>query len=274
MTRYSDAYITCEADGPFAGLIDPWAEAGYYFQQIHHGMISHLLGQIRRPLRQLGYVAGIEASLQIAEGREPDLHVRQEAPTPPVLTSGRYAEAAEAIVAEPGVEADEPDLQAIHIRSDAGDLVTVVEIISPSNKRAGVPAYRAYRRTLLGRWVNVVEIDATRSRLRLTANSLTTAHPYHIAVHLPAERPRIIGVTFEAPLKRCALPLRSEVVGIEAQAAYDHAYREASIAAQIAGERGYKPENLPFPSLVTADQVQALMTRVEAWREALDRLRG
>lgn len=274
MAQYSEAYIDCEANGPFPGLIDPWSEIGHYFQQIHHGMISHLLTQARRPLRQLGYRAGIEASLLIADGREPDLHVRHDMPSTRTLTASRYAEAAEAITAEPGIEADEPELQAIHIKSDEdGHLVTVVEIISPSNKRKSNWDYREYRARLLRQNVNVVEIDPTRSRQRLTTNQHTAGYAYHIAVHLPSEMPRIIGVPFGTPLKRCALPLREEVIGIEPQQAYDFGYREASIAAQIEDEKRYASDVLPFPSLIPKDQKSELLRQVNDWRAALDALR-
>lgn len=273
MARYSEAYLDCEAAGPFPGRIDPWAEAGYYFQQVHHGMLTHLLTQVQRPLRQLGYLAGIEASLQIAQGREPDLHVRHttpQPPPPPTLTASRYTEAAEAIAADAGVEVDTLTLGALYIQAeDDGALVTVVEIISPSNKRKGVSDYQDYRARLLRAGVNIMEVDATRSRLRLTAAS----HAYHVAVHLPGELPRIIGVDFGMAFRRCALPLRAEVIGIEPQAAYDHAYRAASIAAQIEGDRRYALAALPFPSLVSDTQKAVLERQIADWRAVLLRLR-
>jgi hypothetical protein len=41
--RYADAYVEHWSAGPFPGRIDPWAEAGHYFKQIHGGVISELL---------------------------------------------------------------------------------------------------------------------------------------------------------------------------------------------------------------------------------------
>jgi hypothetical protein len=73
---YSDMYVELLMRGPFPGTIDPWAEAGRYFHQIHAGMIGALLEQLRLPLLRMGYVASREVSLQIAEGREPDMAVR------------------------------------------------------------------------------------------------------------------------------------------------------------------------------------------------------
>lgn len=32
---YAEAYTKCLRAEPFPGRVDPWAEVGYYFQQIH-----------------------------------------------------------------------------------------------------------------------------------------------------------------------------------------------------------------------------------------------
>jgi hypothetical protein len=73
-------YITLLTQGPFPDRIDPWAEVGYYFQQIHSCMIHELLEQLQPRLLPRGYVAGIEATHQTVEpetdyqtGRHPRL---------------------------------------------------------------------------------------------------------------------------------------------------------------------------------------------------------
>jgi hypothetical protein len=47
----------------------------------------------------------------------------------------------------------------IEIRDAAGKLITVIEILSPSNKGVGLAEYTAKRKTLMASPINVVEID-------------------------------------------------------------------------------------------------------------------
>src|SRR5574342_527709 len=113
---YSDAYVEYLSRGPFAGKVDPWAEAAQYFHQIHGCMISDLLERLRAPLLKMGYVASRETSLQVLERSQPDVAIRQTPPAP--AAAWDYVAAAEAVKIEPGVliEADVPELEAVYIR--------------------------------------------------------------------------------------------------------------------------------------------------------------
>jgi hypothetical protein len=77
----------------------------------------------------------------------------------------------------------------------------------------------------------------------------------------------------DEPLKRCALPLIDDVVGVELQSAYDLAYREATIAPQIEANGHYILDHLPFPTLLTDDQRQQALEAVHRWRTELEELR-
>lgn len=275
---FSPAEIALFEAGPFPGRIDPWAEAARYFRSIHSEMISALLADIRAPLLEMGYVAGRETSLQIAEGREPDIHIRQEQRAE-VLPRWNYEVAAAEVLAEPGVIIhDEAEFEALHIWDmQTGNLVTVVEIVSPGNKTRDheITAYRERRaRLLLERGVNVVEIDPTRSVKRLTANSETRAFAYHIAIFLPGEPVRIVGIAFEAPLSRIALPLRGEVIPVELHNAYRRAYRQTTTAWHIHHEGRYTEDDLPFPSHLTEAQRRDALEAVARWQQELAQLRG
>lgn len=274
---YSDAYVQHLKRGPFSGRTDPWAEVGRYFHQIHSGMIDHILGQISDSLLAMGYIASRETSLQIAEGREPDVAVRSS--TPVATAPGwDYAAAAESILVEPGIAVDWelPELDAIYItRMESDDLVTVVEIISPSNKthEPGMAEYQERRKHLIRvRGVNVVEVDLTRSIKRMLPDLLATTYAYHIAIYLSPKPSRLLGMDFGEAIKPFALPLREKVLGVETQPAYDHAYRQASIAAQIRKEGHYAEDNLPFPSLLTTSQCREALRAVEEWQHELERL--
>lgn len=272
----SKAYVQALTQGPFPGRIDPWAETGRYFQQIHSGIINHLLIQIQNPLIEMGYLVGKETSLQIAENREPDVYIRHSQPyTREQVGEWDYTSAAVAVEAEPGLQAEMPELEALYIKSlDMGDLVSVVEIVSPSNKTAQlVDGYRGRRNDLLDKGVNVVEIDATRSQMRLFKHELTTIFPYHIAIHMPMSLPRVISISFQESFKRFAIPLDNQVFPAEAQAAYDDAYRNVAIAGHIRHEGRYTEADLPFPSLLTNQQRTEALTAVDRWTSELEHLK-
>jgi hypothetical protein len=182
-------------------------------------------------------------------------------------------------MAEPGIvlELAEPELQSIAIRhGETGALVTIIEVISPRNKTHAqdVAQYRDDRQALfLARGVNVVEIDLTRSARRLLDHPHAGSSPYHTAVFIPDEAIHYIGLDYGAPLKRIAVPLRGEVIGLELQAAYDRAYLEATVAPQIERNGHYAEAFLPFPSLLTDAQRAEAIAAVAAWKSDLVRLR-
>ncbi len=239
-------------------------------------MIGDLLTQIQDPLIELGYEAGRETSLQILERREPDIYVHREGSTIASTPAWNYPEAAQQVLAEPGLAIDFelPELDAIYVRDfKSGDLVTIVAIVSPSNKEQPVISEYGERRDRLIRGgINIVEIDPTRSVKRLLQDALVATFAYHVAVYLPQQLPRVIGVDFGQPLKRVALPLRGEVVPMELQAAYDFAYQQSSIAGHIHSEDSYTEAKLPFRSLLTEEQSKEALRAVETWQQELARL--
>lgn len=276
MSTYQKIY----EQGPFASQIDPWAEAPRYFQQIHSWMISDILTQIRSPIFEMGYLVGKETSLLIAERREPDIYLRARQPIAPDQNTWSYTDAATTILAEPGVELagnglPEPD--AIHIvQRTTGELVTIIEIISPRNKdRSGDMWDYIERRDRLvyDKGVNVVEIDLTRSYKRLTHDLLAETYAYHIAIYMPDQTPRFIGMNYGDPLIRFALPLRQAVIPVETGHAYTNAYQQAYIAGHIETDNHYAADELPFPSLLTDVQIREALAAVARWRDELNRLK-
>lgn len=274
---YSEKYIEHLKAGSFPGSIDPWSEAGRYFHQLHGAMITDLIMQIQDKLLMRGYIAGREASLQIMENRQPDIaiHHQQEGEIP--KQAWDYHNAAQAVMAEPGValEATPPELDAIFISDfEGGRLVTVVEIVSPRNKTefSVIREYQERRDQMRRQGVNVVEIDLTRSVKRLIHDPLVDPYSYHIAIHLYDQIPRLIGIAFGESLKRCALPLRQEVIPVELQDAYKHAYHQNSLAGHIQRETSYHEDALPFPSLFSPQQRQQLLQKIQTWQAELNRL--
>jgi hypothetical protein len=274
---FSTAEQKLYREGPFHNQLDPFAEAARFFHPLHGSMIDALLQQIQAPLMSKGYVAGRETSLQIAEGRQPDIYVRREDIPSVNKSHWNYQLAAEEILAEPGVKVeDKIDLSAIHVRdTESGDLVTVVEIVSPGNKTRDVEilAYQERRnRLLLEQGVNVIEVDLTRSVKRLTVNSVTQTCLYHVAIYVPGDGVHVVEIGYGETIKRTALPLRQDVIGIELQNAYNTAYANTMTAWQIQHEELYTRDALPFPSTLSETQIESALQAVETWQAELKRL--
>lgn len=277
--QYSPEYIEIFRKGPFPNRVDLWAELGRYFHPIHSGMIGHLLEQVQLPLLQLGYVAGRETSLQVTERREPDIYVEQTQAASQIQAKYHlYPSAASDVLADAGIELQiddsESDLDAILIKHlDSGQLVTIVEVISPSNKSnlQQIEQYQARRKHLIHQQVNVVEIDITRSIKRLVDDALVDSFPYYVMIHLANQTLRFIGMNWEKSLKRIALP--ELIVPMQLQDAYNHAYQVAGTAIHIDKETAYELENLPFPTLLPPEILKSAIRAVDTWHTELKRLR-
>jgi hypothetical protein len=276
---FSPAYFNLLKLGAFPGRIDPWAEQARYFQQIHSGMIGHLIDQMQDTLEQMGYVAGRETSLLIGEVRqEPDIVVERNLDiTPQIPTEWNYWEAAAAVMAEPLIRLDSSDewQDRLFIRDAAGQLVTVVELISPRNKLSPseMQRYQQRRKQLLQQRVNVVEIDLTRSFMRLLPVREVERFPYHALIYLPDDAPALTGISFGKSLPRLALPLRRAVIGVELQLAYEQVYQSLRIARHILNENRYTASDLPFPTTLTESQRHAIEKILTDWQQALQELR-
>lgn len=265
--------------GPFPGQIDPWAEQGWFFHQIHGGMISELLKQIQDPLMDRELIAAREASLQIGEATQPDviISLAHERPPKRILS---YPVLAEQLLLDPGIaiELPEPELDAIYITDQVGGrIITIIEIISPSNKADAKDEgrYMQRRDTLVyDRGVHVVEVDLTRSIKRLLRSQETRNYPYHIAIHMPYERTRMIGIDWASPIPTFALPLRDDGIPVAMQPFYATAYYDAAIAAHVLEQTNYRESSIPFPSTLTNTQRDEALMRVETWKSQLEQLRA
>ena len=273
-------YIELLRIGPFPGRIDPWAEDAHYFHQLHGQMIGIMVAELGEVLIERGYTLSREVSLQILDKQDPDLAIMKPAERHEPQAkrpSWNYTEAAESVKAEIGsaLASREVELDAIYIQHNR-TLVTIIEVISPSNKAKFdiMEKYLQRRDQLMQENVNVVELDLTRSAKRLIEDPLVRMYAYHIAIHLHDNVSRLIGIHYGTPLKRIAIPLRRQVIGLDMQPIYDRAYQEAIIASQLRFADAYKTDQLPFPSLLTEIQQQEVLKAVRNWLNKLNELRG
>lgn len=220
---------------PFPGM-DPWLEAPDLFPGLHDALIQRIKEALNEAMPP-GYVATLKHIVWV----DPDL--RRE---PDVGVYGREhpAEAEGGTATLPGLVAlgkkpvsdpiEEPYLE---IRSDRGKrLVTAVEVISVTNKRAGKEGRESYQQKqqeyyLSG--VNLVEIDLLRRGPHVTATPLSRLRrlgqfDYHVSVLLAGQATtyHAAGIRLTDRLPAIGIPLDSRVppVTIDLQPMLDTAY--------------------------------------------------
>ncbi len=145
--------------------MNPYLESRWY--DVHTRFVAYASDQLNEQLPD-DLVANTEErmaveheGIEVAEAYRPDVRIEQprEDLPEPVEAGGILTETAvRLVVAEP---ATERFIELMEIKTDR--VVSVIEVVSPSNKRgAGLRVYRKKRRQLLGAGVNIVEIDLVR----------------------------------------------------------------------------------------------------------------
>jgi Protein of unknown function (DUF4058) len=152
---------------PFPGM-DPYLEK--YWRDIHARLVTYICDQIG-PQLPVGLYPQVEerivmdSSVGIA-ARFPDVRVMEDASSP---EESRPTSTMTATLSKPyivHVPDEELSETFVEVRDVDGDqLVTVIEVLSPSNKRSGKDrrAYLRKRRDLVKAGVSLVEIDLLRS---------------------------------------------------------------------------------------------------------------
>jgi hypothetical protein len=220
-------------ESPFPGM-DPYVEARGLWKGIHTQLIGELSTHLLPPLLAPAYYVDVEPSLQVRseQSHYPDLQVVMADTSRPGRPSGSglpIAEPTATLMIEEQEEEEEEN--AIAVRTVGNErLVTVIEILSYSNKTSGAEKRARYllkRRELLHSGVNLVEIDLLRWGQRIV--SALPAQPYHILVSRAEERPRIYVWSFaiDAPIPDAPLPLLEvdEQVPLPLQQAFTTVYQ-------------------------------------------------
>jgi hypothetical protein len=134
-------------------------------------------------------------------------------------------------------------------------VVTVIELLSPSNKRPGgdLSDYAAKRRAVLAGSSHLVEIDLRRGGTRPDGPALP-ACDYYVLVSRVEDRPNLgfWPISLRDPLPAIPIPRDAPdpAVDLDLKAVLDHAYDAGDYGKYIYTES-------PDPPLSTADQVWA-----------------
>jgi len=223
---------------PFPGM-DPYLES--HWGDIHHSLIAYaretLQAVLPRDLRaRVEERVFLEATAGFGRRVIPDVRVVEHRPaTAPVPATASAVAIAEPLTI---VLADEPTTQGyIEIRdlSSGSRVVTVIEVLSPSNKLPG-EGRRLYvhkQRELVEAGVSLVEIDLVRTGrrvLRVPQARIPPSHrtPYQVCVSRGWHRDQVD--VYRVPLRErlpvILVPLRETdpEVALDLQALLDRAY--------------------------------------------------
>lgn len=262
---------------PFPGM-DPYLEHRAWWRGVHQRLIVYIADTLSEQLPQR-YVADIGERLYVVEADRdvyPDVSVKRKRESGRSGKSKRTAGGAVALQSDPAVRVSlEPETLPegyIEIRraDSEGRVVTVLEILSPTNKAAGSKGrdqYLAKQQELLQSTIHLLEIDllrggrytvaAPRQELRRRAE-----WDYLCSLHRAGDQEcETWPVTLRQSLPRIAVPLSDgdKDFVLDMQAMLDHCYDAGHYQRQI----DYRREPVvPF----SADDA--------SWADALLRERG
>jgi hypothetical protein len=203
---------------PFPGM-DPYLEHPDLWPDVHNRLIAALGDELSPVVRPRYYVA-IEERTYLEEPAElilvgrPDVAVVSVSPgpaSPPVVDGGQRVLDVELPMARPVRET------YLEVRSVAGgEVVTVIEILSPANKRSGSGRrlYLDKRSLVLASATSLVEIDLLRGGERMPTLGPSIESDYRIVVARGWRRPRaqVLAFGIRDPLPPVAVPLRRDEI--------------------------------------------------------------
>ncbi len=259
---------------PFPGM-DPYLEEPVRWPDVHHGIISELQSHLNRDIRPRYYVR-IEVRVIRLEIDDPaqalfrisDLQVVTDRLDVPPRRRARAAVAAGVATA---VEIDTTDYEfevkqarlKIH-ESDSKRLVTVLEVLSPTNKATGSEARVSYldkRQEAYEAGCHFVEIDL----LRRGKPTFPRGKACHYAVHVSRAERRPLATVW-----RIDLPQRLPVVGVPLLAGDADAEVDLQAVLNSTYERGAYDADTDY----TLDPVPPLSPADARWADALLRKAG
>ncbi len=202
---------------PFPGM-NPYLEDPRIWPEIHHRLIVAIADAINPQIRPQ-YRIGMEERNnedKLLVGIPDDIVV-QNLPTATKPTQSNVA------VVEPLVEPVQVTIPVSETikewylevrRVENGEVITVIEILSPKNKRSGVgrQAYESKRQLVLSSLTNLIEIDLLRQGRMMSLESPEIESDYHILVSRSHCRPQADLYAFNLPdvIPNFPLPLLPE----------------------------------------------------------------
>jgi hypothetical protein len=202
---------------PFPGM-DPYLEAPTLWPNVHNSLIIALRDELAPRLRPRYYVAVEERTVRLSMDdlvftMRPDVAVAQPSGTPDRDTSASPAPSAGAVTVEVPLPDDIREVY-LEIRTTHTDqVITVVELLSPTNKIAGEGRrqYERKRLELLGSLTHLLEIDLVRAGLAMPFRGYAQQSNYRILCSRAEQRPRaeLFPFGIRQPIPDIRLPLQA-----------------------------------------------------------------
>jgi hypothetical protein len=249
--------------------MDPYIETPELWSDFHNNLASEMQAHLNRLIqpryfaRLTPYVTYEVVEVGEVHGVRPDVGVWQ------LQSLAGEAQASAATIAPAPVESlvalEIPlRLHSIEIRATASQqLVTVVEILSPVNKRPSHDAYLAYqrkRRDILRSEVHLLEIDLLRGGERPPLARPVPAAPYYVVLSRANRRPTVevwpIQLANRLPVLPVPLLEPDPDVPLDLGAAVVSVYERGAYASQIDYQQPPPP---PALSKSEADWLRTLL---------------
>lgn len=207
---------TVQYDNPFPGM-NPYLEQPRFWPEVHSELIALLWSSMAAQM-PLGYRLAIEERLEVWDTSFGDDRSRYIVPDLSVTERGKArAEVAlkERTIPEGGIEVMIPAptrVTFLEVQAASGQVVTVVEVLSPSNKTLGRGRmdYLSKRADILESEINLVEIDLLRAGEPMPLATTVPDCHYRILVSRERQRPRAYLLPFMIQdfIPKFLLPLR------------------------------------------------------------------
>jgi len=250
---------------PFPGM-NPYLEHPAFWSSFHTRLMVAIAEAIEPQLSPHYYVEVESRAYQSDESDEelligiPDAIVfsRQTDISSPELLSVDEAAVAtqprpETVSVPMPIEIKERYLEVREMGTD--DVVTVIELLSPKNKRSGEgrAAYEKKRRLILGSETHLVELDLLRGAKPMAVLGVRSLSPDRILISRSQQRPKVdlYGITLQQALPSFPIPLKPDEAEpiVSLQEVFAHVYERARYGSRI----DYR-QTIPPPKLSEAHQ--------------------
>jgi hypothetical protein len=226
--------------------MDPWLESPVLWPGVHQRLITYLADDLQ-PLLDRRYVAAVEERVYIAAADRtiiPDVAIHQGVDHGGGAANARLQPDEAVVVELVEDEVTESFVKIIDLQSQE-EVVTVIEILSPSNKETGEGRglYLAKQQEIMASSANLVEIDLLRGGPHIAvvpeADVLRSGHfDYLVAVSRAKDRDKrsyFYPRTIRDRLPRVAIPLRAgdDDVTLDLQPLVDRIFEAGHYADRI-----------------------------------------
>lgn len=232
-------------NSPFPGM-DPYIEGPTLWSDFHNGLAYETRVQLNQSI-QPTYFARLTpyVTYEVVEvgkkkqGIRPDVGIWH-------LSQSQEPAATTATITPAPVESRvllEIPLRLYRVEiyaTDSEELVTVIEILSPVNKRSGHPAHRDYlrkRRDLLRSPIHLLEIDLLRQGERPPLEDPVPVTPYYVTLSRENRRPVVSVWPIQLPDRLPTVPVplleADPDVPLDLQLMVNNVYDRGAYASQI-----------------------------------------